>query len=167
MAGRNDRPIPSAAPGSPGGSGAPSGGVPPALTRQPAEPSRAFLAAAYTFAVVLGAALGLYGAFLAPAGPRLGGLLLSIGVGLAVVGNGGAALLLAVLTGTRLGACMLLFGWAPVVLWFGSGRPEGDLVLPAGTTSYVFLIAGIFVPVVVSVTVRPTRGLLGPLGPPR
>jgi hypothetical protein len=133
----------------------------------PPEPSRAFLAGAYTFAVILGAALGLYGAFLAPAGPRIGGLLLSVGVTLAVVGNGGGTLLLAYLTGTRLGAGLLLLGWAPVALWFGGGRPEGDIVLPSNSTSYAFLVAGIFVPVVVAVVVRPRRGMFGPLGPPR
>jgi|GEM_PF-1622164 hypothetical protein len=129
-------------------------------------PPTAFLAGTYVFAVLLGAALGLYGAFLAPAGPRLGGLLLSAGVAVAVVGNGGASLLLAWLTGTRLGIGLLILGWAVVVLWLGTGRPEGDIILPSGATSYVFLLAGVIVPVGVAFAVRPRRGLFAPLPPP-
>jgi hypothetical protein len=123
------------------------------------EPSRLFLGSAYTFGGLLGLVLGFYGVFLVPVGPRPGGIPLSVGVACALVGNGGAAMLVRWFTGTRLGAMIVLAGWVPIVLWFGSARPEGDLLVRASVTGYLFLVVGVVVPVVVAVVGPPRRGL--------
>ncbi len=131
------------------------------------EPSRLFLGSAYLFGGLAGLALGFFGVFLVPAGPRLGGVLLSVGVALAAVGNAGLAALVRWFTGTRLGSMIVMVGWIPVVLWFGSSRPEGDLVVEANATGYMFLVVGSVVPVVVAMIGSPRRGLLAlpPAGP--
>ncbi len=139
------------------------------LQRQPARPSlqpspdpqpgRAFLTASYTLGVFLGVGLGLYGVFLVPAGPRPGGMLLSLGVLVALVGNGGAALLVRWLTGTRLGPTTVLIGWAVVVLLFASSRPEGDLLLRASGFGYAFLLLEALSPIAVIVLAGARRGL--------
>jgi hypothetical protein len=133
------------------------------------EPGRAFLAGTYTFGVLSGVALALYGVFAVPAGPRLGTVLLSLGVCLAVVGNVAMALFLRWLAGTRLGATAVLIGWVPTVVLLGTERPEGDLILQATTTGYLFLGLGALAPVVVAVFGQPRRGLtaLPPLPPPK
>ncbi len=123
------------------------------------EPSRLFLGPAYTVGWLAGLALGFYGVFLVPVGPRPGGILLSVGVVLALVGNVGVATLVRWLTGTRLGAMIVLAGWIPVVLLFASSRPEGDLILRASTTGYLFLVIGAIAPVVVAMLGSPRRGL--------
>ncbi len=123
------------------------------------EPSRLFLGSAYTFGWLAGLALGFYGVFLVPAGPRPGGILMSAGVFLALVGNVGVAMLVRWLTGTRLGAMIVLAAWIPIVLVFASSRPEGDLLLRASTAGYLFLVIGATAPVVVAVIGSPRRGL--------
>lgn len=147
------------------GKGIPTGSSP--VGPGAAEPSRLFLASAYVFGGLAGVALGLYGVFLVPAGPRPGGTLLSIGLLLALVGNAGAALFVRWLTGTRLGAMVPLVGWIPVVLLLAASRTEGDLMLRATTTGYLFLGVGMLAPVVVAVLGRARRGLTGlPPTPP-
>lgn len=118
-----------------------------------------FLGASYALGVVLGVGLGLYGVFLLPAGPDLGGTVLSVGLLLAVVGNAAAALLVRWLTGTRLGPVTVLLGWTPVVLLFAASRPEGDLLMRANATAYAFLLLGGLSPIVVAVAGRARRGL--------
>ncbi len=135
--------------GSDSGSGAGAG----------AEPSRAFLGSAYVFGWLVGLALGFYGVFLVPVGPRPGGVLLSVGVAFALAGNTAAALLVRWFTGTRLGAMIVAVGWIPIVLCFGVARPEGDLLLTAGTAGYLFLVVGAIAPVVVAMLGSPRRGL--------
>lgn len=142
----------------PAGSPAGIGGRPGAGDER-FEPGPVYLGFAYAFGVLLGLILGLYGAFLVPAGPRPGGFLLSYGVALAAVGNPLAAMLVRSLTGTRLGAMTVLIGWAPVAVWFGTSRPEGDLILQGDAKGYLFLAVGALAPVAVAVIGRTSRGL--------
>ncbi|WP_055864325.1 MULTISPECIES: DUF6113 family protein [unclassified Frankia] len=116
--------------------------------------------------IVLGVGLGLYGVFLVPDGPRPGGTLLSVGLLLALVGNGAAALLVRWLTGTRLGPATVLIGWMPVVLLLAASRPEGDLLLQSSATAYAFLLLGGLSPIVVAVLGGARRGFTV-LPPPR
>ncbi|AEH08351.1 hypothetical protein FsymDg_0839 [Candidatus Protofrankia datiscae] len=132
------------------------------------EMSRLFLGSAYTFGAFGGLALGLYGVFLVPAGPRPGGVLLSVGIAVAMVGNTGLAVLARWLTGTRLGAVIPLAGWVPIVLWLAAARPEGDLLLQAKAAGYLFMVLGALAPVVVAMIGLPPRGLSAvPLPGPR
>jgi hypothetical protein len=147
------------APTGPFESPGPTSGVATAVADDDREPTRRFLAAAYVFGALAGLALGVYGVFLVPAGPRPGGTLFSVGLALAVFGNAGLAALVRWWTGTRLGALIPLVGWVPVVLLFGTTRAEGDLGLEANTTGYLFLIMGAFIPVIVAMIGRPRRGL--------
>ncbi|OHV37875.1 MULTISPECIES: DUF6113 family protein [Pseudofrankia] len=123
---------------------------------QRAEPSRLFLGCAYAFGLLAGVVLGVYGVAAVPAGPRPGGTLLSLGLLLVVVGNVGVPILVRWLTGTRLGACIMLIGWTPVVLALGSTRGEGDLMLRASSTAYLFMGVGVVAPLLVAV-LRPSR----------
>jgi hypothetical protein len=130
------------------------------VTTDPAgEPSRILLGGSYLFGTLVGVALGVYGVVAGAAGPRPGGTLISLGLLLALVGNTGAALLVRWLTGTRLGALVVLIGWIPVVLALGSSRPEGDLLLRSSTTGYLFLAIGALGPLAVGVIGSPRRGL--------
>lgn len=130
------------------------------------EPSRLFLCGAYAFGLLAGVMLGVYGVAAVPAGPRVGGTLISLGLLLVVVGNLGVPMLLRWLTGTRLGACTMLIGWVPVVLLLGSTRGEGDLLLRASPTSYLFLALGVLAPLLVAALLPSRRGLTAfPLPP--
>jgi hypothetical protein len=134
--------------------------------RWPDNPPRPYLLAAYALGLVLGFVLGLYGVAWAPEGLRLGGTFLSAGLLLALVGNTGVAMLGRWLTGTRLGALVVLVGWAPIVLALGSSRPEGDLMLRATTTGYLFLALGALAPVTVAVVGPARRGMTALTLPP-
>lgn len=123
------------------------------------EPGRVFLGFAYGFGIFAGVVLGGYGVFSVPAGPRVGGVLLSVGLAVAVVGNVAVGLLVRWLTGTRLGATIVLGGWIPAVLWLAASRPEGDLLLRASSTGYLFLILGSLSPVAAAVFGRTRRGM--------
>ncbi len=83
--------------------------------------------ATYVVLLLLGALLGVWGAFLVPlhVGPLLGS-----SVVIAVVGNLAVGLLGAAGTGSRLGAALPAAGWLVTVLLLGTSRPEGDLVIP-------------------------------------
>jgi hypothetical protein len=132
------------------------------------EFTRPYLLAAYAFLLLAGIGFGVVGAFLVPAGPRIGAVLLSYGVAVGLVGNAGLSLLGLWLTRTRMGALLLLLGWGPVVIWLGTRRTEGDLILTGRAEAYVFLFAGALAPVAVAVLGRPTRGVTGmPAPPPR
>ncbi|WP_308204989.1 DUF6113 family protein, partial [Frankia tisae] len=154
-----------ARPGGAAGAGAKGGAGAAAPTAEP-EPGRVFLGFSYALGVVLGVGLGLYGVFLVPDGPRPGGTLLSVGLLLALVGNGAAALLVRWLTGTRLGPATVLIGWMPVVLLLAASRPEGDLLLQSSANAYAFLLLGGLSPIVVAVLGGARRGFTV-LPPPR
>ncbi|ONH33590.1 hypothetical protein BL253_00720 [Pseudofrankia asymbiotica] len=128
---------------------------------EPKEPSRLFLGGAYAFGLLAGVILGVYGVAAVPAGPRLGDTLLSLGLLLVVVGNVGVPMLVRWWTGTRLGACIMLVGWTPVVLALGSSRGEGDLMLRSSSTAYLFLAFGVLAPILVAVVSPSRRGLTG------
>jgi hypothetical protein len=121
-------------------------------------PGRVFLTAAYLVLLVLGATLATIGAFLVPAGPRIGSFLVSYGVIVAVVTNPGAAVLGARLTGTRLGAAAPLAAWL-IMLWVLNSRPEGDRVPPFDVKGGIFLVAGLLAGVITVVIVRTERGV--------
>ncbi len=122
-------------------------------------PSRRFLAVAYLVLLLLGGVLGLLGAFLSPAGPRVGGLLVSLGLVLAVVGNVTAGVLGLSVTGSRLGGAAPVLGWLVVVLPLGSATSAGDLVLPGTPRSIAFLLLGVLSGSLVPALGHPTRGL--------
>ncbi len=97
----------------------------------------------------LGVLLGVWGAFLVPAGPRVGagaGVLLSVGVLVAAVGNPVAALLGAWVAASRLGAVLFVAAWLLTVLELSTSRPGGSVVLVGGgvlaVDSTLFLIVG-------------------------
>lgn len=92
----------------------------------------------------LGVLLGLFGAFVVPLGPRVGGTLLSAGVLVAIAGNVTAARLGVAGLG-RWGGVGPLFGWLIVALALGATRPGGSVVLAGGdlsVSSYLFLFGG-------------------------
>jgi hypothetical protein len=124
--------------------------VPPVETSRPdgpppnpPPPSPLPLLGAVVLLFVLGLVLGIFGAFLIPAGPRIGSVLLSVGVLVAVVGNIVAGVLGTEMTGNRLGAIVPGIGWVVAVLPLGAKRPEGDLVVTGDTKGYAFLLAGL------------------------
>lgn len=104
--------------------------------------------ACYLALIVLGAVLGIWGAFLVPL--RLPGGVEGLSVAIAVVGNLGAGLLGGIGTGTRLGAGLPGLAWLVVAVLAGVSRPEGDLVVPGGlpadpgvgTVGMAFLLLG-------------------------
>jgi len=122
-------------------------------------PTRGFLAAAYVVLLLLGAVLGVFGAFLSPAGPRIGGVLLPVGLVVAVVGNLAAGVLGLHSIGTRLGAAAPAIGWLTVVLPMGSTTPAGDLVLTGSLRSIAFLLLGSLAGAAVPTLGRPDRGV--------
>ncbi|MHB8342463.1 MAG: DUF6113 family protein [Mycobacteriales bacterium] len=113
-----------------------------ALTRTAAGVACALLLAA------LGLLLGVWGAFLVPAGPVVGSATpLSIGVAVALVGNPGAAWLAVTLTRSRAGAMLPLLGWLVAAFPLAMSRPNGSIVLTGGGSlslvSLLFLLAGL------------------------
>jgi len=111
--------------------------------RNPPPPSPLPLLGAVVLLFVLGLVLGIFGAFLIPAGPRIGSVLLSIGVAVAFIGNIVSGVLGTEMTGNRLGAIVPGIGWVVAVLPLGAKRPEGDLVVTGDTKGYAFLLAGL------------------------
>lgn len=113
------------------------------------EPRREVpLLACYVALTVLGGALGVWGAFLVPL--RLVGGLEGLAVVVAVVGNLGAGLLGGLGTRTRLGAALPGLAWLVVAVLAGTGRQEGDVVVPGsvphdpavGKVGMAFLLLG-------------------------
>ena len=110
--------------------------------------SRSLQVATLVALFLLGAMLGLYGAFLVPT--RLLG---TYGWALLVAAIGNLATTVGGGWGTRsvAGAVAPGVGWLAVVLVAGFGRPEGDLVIPSsvatqpglGTTGSLFLLTGV------------------------
>lgn len=98
--------------------------------------------AAILATALLGAVIGLLGAFQHQSETTLGDTRLPTGV-LASI----AALLLAQLVARdavprRLGPALVLLSWTLVVVALASARPEGDLAVPAGLTGEAFLYGG-------------------------
>jgi hypothetical protein len=119
--------------------------VPP-VQRTPPDglpPSPLPLLGAVVLLFVLGLVLGIFGALLIPAGPRIGSVLLSVGVAVALIGNLVSGLLGIEMTGNRLGAIVPGIGWVVAVLPLGAKRPEGDLIVTGDTKGYAFLLVGI------------------------
>jgi hypothetical protein len=119
--------------------------VPP-VQRTPPDgltPSPLPLLGAVVLLFVLGLVLGIFGALLIPAGPRIGSVLLSVGVAVALIGNLVSGVLGVEMTGNRLGAIVPGIGWVVAVLPLGAKRPEGDLIVTGDTKGYAFLLVGI------------------------
>ncbi|MFD9127502.1 DUF6113 family protein [Kitasatospora sp. NPDC059571] len=125
-------------------------------------PSREVRITAYVVLFFLGAAVSLCGAFVQA-------LWAPVGVLLAFGATGGLFYGGLRLTGTKLGAGIPLAGWFAVLLVMMAPRPEGDFVLAAGVTSYLYLFAGAVAGVVCATL--PTRSGPGfgapPAGRPR
>lgn len=119
--------------------------MPPAERTRPdgLPPHPGPLLGAVVLLFVLGLVLGIFGAFLIPAGPRIGSVLLSVGVAVALIGNIVSGVLGTEMTGNRLGAIVPGIGWIVAVLPLGAKRPEGDLVVTGDTKGYAFLLVGI------------------------
>ncbi|MEW1912224.1 DUF6113 family protein [Kitasatospora sp. NPDC085895] len=115
-------------------------------------PPRGFRVAAYVALFLVGAAVSLCGAFVQALWPPFG-VLLALGA------TGGVFYGGLRLTGTKLGAGIPLAGWFAVLMVMMAPRPEGDFVLAAGLTSYLYLFAGAVAGVVCATL--PTRTPLG------
>jgi hypothetical protein len=101
-------------------------------------------------AVLAGAVVGLLGAFHHSRDAEVLGVDLPVGLIAGV-----AALVLTQLLAQALllrgaGPSLVLFGWLVVVVVLGTSRPEGDLVIPAGTSGEGFLYGGFVVGLVVA-----------------
>ena len=105
---------------------------------------------AATFAVVtlLGAVLGVVGAFLSPTMPRVLGAPVPLGAVVALLGNA----VLGVAAGRascgrgscgRGGAGALALGWGVSAVGLGLVRPEGDLVVTNSAGGIAFLLSGV------------------------
>jgi hypothetical protein len=105
---------------------------------------------AATFAVLtlLGAVLGVVGAFLSPAMPRVLGVPVPLGAVVALLGNA----VLGVAAGRascgrgscgRGGAGALALGWGVSAVGLGLVRPEGDLVVTNSAGGIAFLLSGV------------------------
>ncbi|MEV7181520.1 DUF6113 family protein [Kitasatospora sp. NPDC093679] len=115
-------------------------------------PPRGFRVAAYVALFLVGAAVSLCGAFVQALWPPFG-VLLALGA------TGGVFYGGLRLTGTKLGAGIPLAGWFAVLMVMMAPRPEGDFVLAAGLTSYLYLFAGAVAGVVCATL--PTQTPLG------
>ena len=120
----------------------------------PAPPARNGTAAAYGLVLVLTVLLALWGAFLIPF--RVGGTLVPVSWAVAVVGNLALGVAGGRLAG-QAGALVPGLVWVALALTFGSGRAEGDRVIPGTVTGVVFLLAGTLASAVAygAVVVRP------------
>ncbi|WP_354642181.1 DUF6113 family protein [Kitasatospora camelliae] len=98
-------------------------------------PSRGARVVAYVLLFLLGAVVSVFGAFVQTLWSPLG-LLIAM-VGTMAVFYGGLRV-----TGTKLGAGVPMAGWFIVLMVLLAPRAEGDLVLAAGVTSYLYLFLG-------------------------
>ncbi len=117
--------------------------APPAPARRLGRPSDL---AVLPLLAVLGVLLALWGALLVPAGPRLAGHVLSVGVVIAVVGNVLFARL-GLRASAPFGGLALMVGWTAVALVLGSRRSNGTVVLPGSgdlaVPALVFVLGGL------------------------
>ncbi|MEV4556165.1 DUF6113 family protein [Kitasatospora sp. NPDC049285] len=98
-------------------------------------PPRGLRITAYVVLFLLGAAVSVCGAFVQSLWPPLG-LLVSLAATAGVFYGGLRA------TGTKLGAGAPLAGWFLVLAVLLAPRPEGDLVLAATASAYLYLFLG-------------------------
>ncbi|WP_405011744.1 DUF6113 family protein [Kitasatospora sp. NBC_01539] len=98
-------------------------------------PPRGLRVAIYAVLFLLGCAVSLCGAFVQALWPPFGVLL-------AVLASAGLFYGGLRATGTKLGAGIPLAGWFVMLMVLMAPRPEGDFVLAADLTSYVYLFAG-------------------------
>lgn len=105
-------------------------------------PARARVAAAHVLALVLGLLAGALGSFLQAASLDLGPLTLPYGIVAAFVLSGVAFLAAEQGTGGRSGRVAAVLGWLLGVVPLAIPRPEGDLVVTAGTRGLVWLFGG-------------------------
>jgi len=115
-------------------------------------PPRGFRIAAYVVLFLLGAVVSVCGAFVQTLWPPAG-LLLALAA-TAGLFYGGLRV-----TGTKLGAGIPMAGWFVVLMVFLAPRQEGDLVLEASVTSYLYLFLGAVAGVVCATL--PTRSGFG------
>ncbi|WP_345698816.1 DUF6113 family protein [Kitasatospora terrestris] len=115
-------------------------------------PPRGVRIALYAALFLLGGLVSLFGAFVQTVWPPVGLLLTLVAT---------AALFYAGLraTGTKLGAGVPLAGWFVVLMVLLAPRQEGDLVLEASVTSYLYLFLGAVAGVVCATL--PTRSGFG------
>ena len=85
-----------------------------------------------------GALAGVLGSFVHP----LDVARLPLGLALAVLLTAGVLVTWGLLVG-RAGAVAAAFGWVAVVLLLAARRPEGDLVVPASVSGYLWLLGGL------------------------
>ncbi len=93
----------------------------------------------YAGLVLLGAVVGVIGAFAHDLRLHLGGVPLPVGLVLALVAGVGLSIAGGLVTGTRVGAGMVAVPWVLSALLFSAERPEGDLVISASTVGYAYL----------------------------
>lgn len=99
-------------------------------------------AATYAALSVLGAVLGVLGAFLSPSAPRVLGVPVPVGAVVALVGNLIAGTRAVRATGGRGGAIAVALGWVVPSVALGITRPEGDLVVTGSVGGVAFLLCG-------------------------
>ena len=147
------------APGAPGAPEAPGDGSPDAgataLEPDGGEgPGDAFVSgAAYAALGVLGGVFGVVGSFVQDwtVGPVPLAALVLVALVFAMAWLSGKGM------GGRLGATVPAVVWGVVVFVLSMRRPEGDLVVPATTAGYVFIIGGMVAAVIGIMLVPPAR----------
>ncbi len=108
--------------------------------RQPAPvpqraPHPALLAAGYAIFTLAGVLSAIYEVLLVPT--RWGSTLIPLAPALAIISNVALPIISRNLTDTVLSALPPVLGWFVTVFVLASARPEGDVLLPAGKTSWV------------------------------
>ena len=102
---------------------------------RPEPTSAAVLAAGYLIYAVAGGLCAVFEVLLVPT--RWGGTLVPIAPVLAVASNVALPLICRRLTGTTRSALPPVIGWLLAAFVLASNRPEGDVLLPAGSTAWV------------------------------
>lgn len=97
-------------------------------------------ALAYALVLVLAVELAVWGAFLVAARPL--GTDLPLAALVAVVGNVALGVAGARVLGSRTGAVIPGVLWLGIALLLGSGRPEGDAIVPQTFRGLAFLLLG-------------------------
>ncbi|HLZ37032.1 MAG TPA: DUF6113 family protein [Mycobacteriales bacterium] len=99
--------------------------------------------ATYAVLTLLGAVLGVLGAFLSPAIPRVLGVPAPVGAVVALLGNAVGGVAAGRGGRGRSGAGALALGWAASAIGLGLVRPEGDLVVTNSAGGVAFLLSGV------------------------
>lgn len=101
----------------------------------PEPVSPGLLALGYAVYAIAGVLSSIYEVLLVPT--RWGGSLVPLAPALAVLSNIGLPLSCFRLSRTRLSAAPPVIGWVLSTVVLATGRPEGDVLLPAGATAWV------------------------------